>query len=191
MIHAADITGLPIPAKAYIMDGIGKSFEQQYTRLFIDNNTEYKEAYTKQPAFKLAFYEKYNTLKPRLYDGVIELLSCYQKMGYFLAIATSGSRNMLDRLLPMLHITQYFNITCSASEFAAKPAPDMLHYIMEQSGCTQTNTVMIGDTIYDIQAAKNAGIDVVLVHGVVPEKEAVTHILPNIQGLRQIILSDL
>ena len=186
VIYAAKKVNLPVPNFEYIAEGIGKSFDQQYTRLFLDNNNDYQYAVSAKDLFKEVFYSKYNILEPMLYHGVIDMLNYYKNNAYRLSIATSGSRSMLDRLLPYFDIGQYFHITCSASEFSAKPDPEMINYIISTEHLKNEEVVIIGDSIFDILAAKNAGIDSVLVHNEVGSVDA-TYTLDHISNLNTII----
>lgn len=48
--------------------------------------------------------------------------------------------------------------------FIGKPAPEMVYFCMEQTGCTREETVIIGDRIYtDMECGKRAGVDTCLV----------------------------
>lgn len=49
-------------------------------------------------------------------------------------------------------------------EYIGKPAPEMVFYCMEQTGCTKEETVIIGDRIYtDMECGKRAGVETCLV----------------------------
>jgi len=53
-----------------------------------------------------------------------------------------------------------------ADQCASKPAPDMLCELMEELGTNAVNTLMIGDTVHDLQMAARAGVQAVAVsHG--------------------------
>lgn len=56
----------------------------------------------------------------------------------------------LDDLLPLR--------TSSDDAEASKPAPDIVHAALQQAGASPMNAVMIGDTPYDVAAARNAGV---------------------------------
>ncbi|VAW55468.1 Similar to phosphoglycolate phosphatase, clustered with ribosomal large subunit pseudouridine synthase C, partial [hydrothermal vent metagenome] len=52
-----------------------------------------------------------------------------------------------------------FDITRSASETQSKPHPKMLEEILNEASLKATNALMIGDTVYDMEMAKNANMD--------------------------------
>ena len=159
-LAAVDV-GLLVPEDASIRSGIGTSFDAQYQRLFVlgaeqDDRARQGEVYA---AFRKAFYHHYDQGKPPLFSGVVPLLVRLKEQGLVLAIATSGTRSMLNAMLANYAIEDFFSYTYSGDEITAKPAPDMLEAIVHDSGVEVSQAVMIGDSVYDIQAANNAGMD--------------------------------
>jgi phosphoglycolate phosphatase len=159
--HAATDMGLPVPEAACVRRGIGTSFDAQYQRLFllsdpVDERARDEAIYS---GFRRAFYQHYDQGRPPLFAGVDLLLARLREQGYVLAIATSGTRSMLDSMLAAYALTGCFSHTYCGDEIAAKPAPDMLEAIVCDSGVEVRHAVMIGDSVYDIQAARNAGMD--------------------------------
>ena len=150
--QAASHVGLTVPPEHDIRSGIGTSFDAQFARLFSPDCNEYYSD------FKLSFYKFYNKAVPGLYSGVVDLLQELSERGYLLSIATSGSRAMLQSMFSSYDIERFFSITCSADEYAAKPSPDMLNFIVSSLGVSRQRSLMIGDSINDIYAANNAGI---------------------------------
>ena len=151
---------LPVPEAAVVRQGIGSSFDAQYQRLFVlgtdlDDIARHDTVYQ---AFRQAFYRHYDGDTPPLYPAVILLLQQLQQQGKVLAIATSGSRSMLSAMLTHYHLHDLFSHTYCGDEITAKPAPDMLEAIVRDSGVGNSEVVMIGDSVYDIYAANNAGI---------------------------------
>lgn len=105
-----------------------------------------------------------------LFDGVREGLAQLHKAGYQLAIATGKSRRGLERVLPSSGIESLFSATRCADETASKPAPDMAHELMKMLNVKDHQTLMIGDTEFDMEMAQRANIDRVAVsygaHGI-------------------------
>jgi phosphoglycolate phosphatase len=92
-----------------------------------------------------------------LFPGVAETLHTLHAAGYWLAVATSKSRKGLNRALAESHLTSVFHSSRTADETCSKPNPQMLQEIMDELCILPTDTVMIGDTEYDLQMAQNAG----------------------------------
>ena len=83
-----------------------------------------------------------------------------------LAIATGKSARGLARALQATGVEGYFAASHCADQCASKPAPDMLHELMEELAIGAEATLMVGDTIHDLQMAANAGVPALAVgHG--------------------------
>jgi phosphoglycolate phosphatase len=99
----------------------------------------------------------------KLFDDVLDSLEHFRNQGYRLAVATGKARRGLDRVLKAHGWTDYFDITRAADETASKPDPLMLHEILEHCGVKPERALMIGDSSFDLQMARNAGMDSVAV----------------------------
>ncbi|MEM7070702.1 MAG: HAD-IA family hydrolase [Pseudomonadota bacterium] len=95
---------------------------------------------------------------PPLYDGIKELLDYLYKQGYCLAIATGMGRKKLDQELDRLAITLYFTITRCADDGPSKPDPQNLLDIIKFCNALPQNTMMIGDSSFDMEMAIRANI---------------------------------
>ncbi len=93
----------------------------------------------------------------RLFDGVGELLAQLEAAGYLLAVATGKARRGLDRVLAETGLKGRFHATRCADESRSKPHPQMLLEVMELTGVAAHETVMVGDTVYDLEMARHAG----------------------------------
>ena len=92
-----------------------------------------------------------------LFPTVRETLQYLRNAGYLLAVATGKSRRGLDRSLKETELFQIFHTSRCADETFSKPHPQMLKEIMEITDIPPENTIMIGDSEYDLQMANNAG----------------------------------
>ena len=92
------------------------------------------------------------------FPGVKETLEYLYDKGYQLGIATSRSRRTLVYLLDKMGIAQYFtHMTSVESTPNHKPAPDLALILLEKFGISGDETLVVGDTIYDLQMGRNAG----------------------------------
>ncbi|ENW79100.1 hypothetical protein F909_03427 [Acinetobacter sp. ANC 3929] len=89
------------------------------------------------------------------FNGVSELLADLKQQGLKLAVATGKSRKGLDRVLAQTNSHALFDITRAASETKSKPDPLMLQEILAEMGVTADCAVMVGDTSYDLEMARN------------------------------------
>ncbi len=92
------------------------------------------------------------TLFPGAFEVVVEL----HRQGYWMAVATGKGRQGLDRVLDETGLRRYFHVTRCSDETSSKPHPQMLQEIIDFVGVEPADTLMIGDTEYDLEMASNA-----------------------------------
>jgi phosphoglycolate phosphatase len=92
-----------------------------------------------------------------LFPGTLELVDWLLQQDHLLAVATGKSRRGLDTAMSEAGLEHYFHATRCADETFSKPNPEMLLQIMGELGVGSAETLMVGDTEYDMQMAKNAG----------------------------------
>ncbi|NRB41604.1 MAG: HAD-IA family hydrolase [Pseudomonadales bacterium] len=110
-----------------------------------------------QAAYSEAFIEA-DKIPCDFFHGVEDLLHDLQGRGHKIAVATGKSRKGLNRVLQRLDWQQRFDATRCADETASKPDPLMLHQLMQQMDYAAVDTLMVGDTEYDLEMASNAGV---------------------------------
>lgn len=98
-----------------------------------------------------------------LFPGVEETLHLLKQEGFRMAVATGKGRGGLDKVLRETGLTTLFDATRCSDETRSKPHPLMLEQIMRELNCTPPQTLMIGDTEYDMEMANNAGTHAVAV----------------------------
>ena len=103
-------------------------------------------------------YAAANRGRTALFPGVRNTLFHLKKFEYQLAIATGKSRKGLNTSLRETNVGEFFQISRCADETISKPHPQMLLDIMEELDVKPGQTVMIGDSEYDLQMANNAGV---------------------------------
>ena len=92
-----------------------------------------------------------------LFPGSRDVLRQLHDDGYLLAIATGKSRRGLERSLDETGCRDLFHLSRCADECHSKPHPQMLQEIMAILDVATHNTLMIGDTEYDMLMAAQAG----------------------------------
>lgn len=93
----------------------------------------------------------------RLFDGVREVLELCKQQDFLLGVATGKSRRGLDRVLGETGLDACFDATRCADEAPSKPHPGMLVDIMQALDVRPEQTIMVGDTEYDMAMATRAG----------------------------------
>lgn len=104
-------------------------------------------------------------------DGAAELLEALQDRGATMVLATSGGREMADRMLALVEGSSLLSNRVSGSDAdGSKPAPDLVELALETVGGDRA--LMLGDTVWDVEAAARAGVPCVgLLSGGISEAE--------------------
>lgn len=92
-----------------------------------------------------------------LYDGVRDGLAELAERGWALGVATGKSDRGLALILEHHDLMHYFVTLQTADRHPSKPHPAMLELAMRQAGAAPGNTVMIGDTSFDMAMGRAAG----------------------------------
>ncbi len=99
-----------------------------------------------------------------IFDGIVEMLEAIKEAGYKMGIVTSRTRQSTMGYLEKFGIAEYFDDLVSCDDTTIhKPNPEPLLLCMEKVGAKAENTIMIGDSPYDMLCANNAGVKTVLV----------------------------
>jgi len=92
------------------------------------------------------------------YSFVHEGLELLSKQNHFLAVATGKSRAGLEKDFDRSGLRKYFHASKTIDDCRSKPDPQMIHDLMNEFNVLPENTVMVGDTTYDMDMAINAGV---------------------------------
>jgi len=97
--------------------------------------------------------------------GARDLLVTLRERGHRVVLASSGKPHHVDRYLDMLDARDVVEAwTTSEDVEATKPAPDLLKVALKKLGEPEdAPSVVIGDSVYDVEAAANAGMPAVVV----------------------------
>jgi phosphoglycolate phosphatase len=95
--------------------------------------------------------------RPLLFPGVRGMLGDLAQAGYLLAVATGKSRRGLEHAFDQTGLRGDFHASRTADEALSKPHPQMLLDILDQLGVRPRAALMVGDSIYDLRMAANAG----------------------------------
>ena len=91
------------------------------------------------------------------FPGTLEALAPLAREDTLLGVVTGKSRRGLDRVLAEHAIAERFAVTVTADDAPSKPAPDMVLQAVAATGAHIAHTIVIGDTVFDIEMARNAG----------------------------------
>lgn len=110
--------------------------------------------------YKLAFRQSRldGRLEEPLFAGIPELLDRLLAAGWKLGVATGKSDRGLQSCLAAHGIADRFVTLQTADRHPSKPHPAMLEAALVQVGAQLGDAVMIGDTVFDVDMARAAGV---------------------------------
>lgn len=115
------------------------------------------------PSF-LKYYADHLCIDSALYSGVKETLRDLQESGIILTCITNKPSQFTAPLLEELGVAEFFDyVACGDTFIEKKPHPMPLLNVAEYFDVQPGQSLMIGDSINDIQAAKSAGFKSVCV----------------------------
>lgn len=177
MVRAFDMAGMVAPSSAEVRRVIGLSLPIAVKQICVNMNEN--AAHTNEiphPKITNSAIEKiaegyktsYGYLRDELghdeplFEGITELIHKLAATDhYILGIATGKSMKGVDNLLKRYDMTNLFHTIQTADNAPSKPHPGMIHQALSETGITSKRAVMIGDTTFDMEMAKNGGIDAI------------------------------
>lgn len=98
------------------------------------------------------------------FDGVAGTLTLLSSQGAILSVCTNKPPHLANPVLEALGLNRHFKAVVGNGQAGVnKPDARHLTYTIEASGGNASRSLMVGDSITDVQAARNADIPVVLV----------------------------
>jgi phosphoglycolate phosphatase len=162
--RASSDVGLEVPSVEASRDIIGLGLDQAMQRLFPDIDRRARDALV--AAYRGHWLDDRIAASP-MFEGALELVGNLHGVGMLLAVATGKSRRGLERALAESGMGKFFHATRCADEAHSKPHPQMLEEILVDLDTDPTVALMVGDTEYDMQMARSAGVVAVgIEHGV-------------------------
>jgi phosphoglycolate phosphatase len=164
--------GAADPGEAAIRHIIGLGLNEAAAALLPDETPEVHQRVVER--YRQHFLHL-DPIESVMFPGVQPALEDLSRRGYILAIATGKSRRGLNRVLEQTGLGPLFAASRCADEAFSKPHPQMLLDILETTGTAPGQAIVIGDTAYDMEMARNAGVDRLAVSYGVHSRE---HLLP-------------
>lgn len=161
MTAAFQQAGLDVPERHRVMSIVGLSLDHAMFRLAPDVSADrrvelvegYKSAYHQQRQTEGA------TAGSPLYPNALDVLQkLSRRTDVTMAVATGKSRRGLDALLDAHELTHMFATTQVSDDHPSKPHPSMIEAVLAATGCNRQQTVMVGDTSFDLQMANAANV---------------------------------
>jgi phosphoglycolate phosphatase len=111
------------------------------------------------------FHESYGRrllVHTRPYPGVVEMLAATAALATC-AVLTNKPTAPTERVLSAFGLDQSVQWTIGGdTPFGRKPDPAGLRHLMAEAGAAAAETLMVGDSMIDVETARHAGVDVIV-----------------------------
>jgi phosphoglycolate phosphatase len=184
----------PPHGEARVRNWVGNGVERLVRRALVGQldgeppEEEYARAY---PIF-VELYAAHTSTRSRLYPGIREGIDWLKSQGYRLGCVTNKAARFTLPLLTDLGIRDDFELVVSGDTLPVKkPDPAPLLHAARHFGVAAVESLMVGDSVSDVRAARAAGFQIVCVsygynHGVdvhTAHPDAVIDSLVELRGL--------
>ncbi|HEY8603952.1 HAD-IA family hydrolase [Tsuneonella suprasediminis] len=158
MDAAFAVAGLTLPDRNRVRRIVGLSLPQAVRVLAPDAEAGRQAAAV--DAYKASFRatREQGRLEEPLFEGITPLLHALRDNGWQLAVATGKSDRGLTACLAAHGIADLFVSLQTADRHPSKPHPAMLEAALFEAATQPGDAVMIGDTTFDIDMARAAGV---------------------------------
>lgn len=148
-----------VVTRAAIHRQVGKGSDQ-----FLPKFVKEPKAAERADALHLEEYGKLAAFGFAL-PGARELLETLRGDGHPLWLATSAKAAEIAQRLEVIGVRQeiFAGVVCSADVKRSKPFPDLFLEACKRAGCRREEAVVVGDTAWDMEAARSAGLCAVAV----------------------------
>ncbi len=168
LLKAAEQVDLPAITALEASNIIGLGLRESIQALYGDIPAEKAQALARQ--YSVNYYAGESEIP--LFEGAADTIIELNKRGFKLAVATGKGRRGLNLALEHCGLSKYFHATRTVDECFSKPHPQMLDELMDNLVALPERTLMIGDTSYDLQMAKNADVSAVgVTYGAQPAEQ--------------------
>ncbi len=112
----------------------------------------------------LSIYDDHLLDHTRLYPGVLETIEALEGRAS-LAVLTNKPERHTERLLAGLAVRHHFgDVIGGDGRWPRKPDPSSLRHLMETAGASPDTTIMVGDSMVDVETARRAPARVCVAH---------------------------
>lgn len=112
----------------------------------------------------LTFYRRHHKELARVHPGILDLLRFLQKRNVHCALFTGKGIHTTTITMQAFALMQYFEYVVTGNDVVNhKPAPEGIQKILEHFSLRKEETLMVGDSVGDVKAAREAGVKVAVV----------------------------
>ncbi len=144
----------PAPSEEQIRNTIGRPLPTTFGPWLVDDG---------DLPFLIAKYREYqlehHDRLTNCYDGIVEAVAGLDAVGCAMGIVTSKVGFMAERALEHVGLARYMRcVIASDSTTKHKPDPEPVLMALERLDSAPGNALFVGDSPYDMQAARAAGV---------------------------------
>lgn len=144
----------PSPSEAEIRDTIGRPLTTTFGPWLVDDN-DLPFLISKYREYQLEHHDRLTSA----YDGIVDAVAGLDAAGCAMGIVTSKVGFMAERALAHTGLAPYMRcIIASDSTTKHKPEPEPVLLALERLGSSAGDAMYVGDSPYDMQAARAAGV---------------------------------
>lgn len=153
----------------YALEKMGKTYSRDDLYKYI--GPPLRDSFVKELGEDLAdkgveIYREYYFTKglfeTEIYDGIKDLMKNLNSKGYKIFLATSKGEESSKKILDYFGILDYFSYV-SGSENNKNTKKKVIYYLLKENNLKSSESIMIGDRSYDIEAANSLGIKTIAV----------------------------
>lgn len=161
MTEAFVVNDLPAPNREAVLALVGLSLEVLMPRLAPNEGPAMHDALVegyKNAFMQLRVHKDAAQMAP-LFPGTLDVIQqLHAQPETLLGVATGKSRRGLDKMLEAHDLSGHFVTQQVADHHPSKPHPSMLQACLADTGLVANQAVMVGDTSFDMEMAKAAGL---------------------------------
>ena len=166
---------------------VGVPLLRQMEILFPDKSPEFHDELAER--YRAIYDTKTIEICP-LFPGLEDMLKTLKKNNILISIASSKRRHLVDYVLEHHDLDKYFAMVVGAQDVTNhKPHPESVHHTVGKLGVDHSAVVVIGDSSYDLDMARNAGVDAIGVTTGIHTRELLQKSSPRhiVDGLHQVL----
>ncbi|PKY91624.1 haloacid dehalogenase [Aerococcus christensenii] len=179
--------GISFTREEYVAEQAGRTFDEcQASIIRKSGNLELGLQVIKETGalHQKRFEEEGFLSKP----GLIETLEAIKSKGIKMMVASSSTRQLVDKRLKSLGIQGYFSEIVSGDQVShSKPHPEIFLLALERSGCSAQEALIVEDSPSGVEAGLNAHIETIMVPDLVEAtpkiQEEALAVVPDLTGI--------
>lgn len=157
MVEAFLAAGETPPAADFVQRIIGLSLPEMVYNLGAHLSEDRRQKIL--AGYRLRYFDLVEQEEtPDVFPGAAQALNRLRAAGMVLGITTGKARRSTEFMLRINNWDRYFHTVQCADGNPSKPDPKMIRRAMAETGRTPSETILVGDSRYDMRMAKAAGV---------------------------------